>query len=414
MSDTEPASHTASSNVLAALAQMPSDPTGAETFARYLWQAKQAVRQWLTCLSSVAGPAFVVCEHVEDTVLVYPTNLRFVQLKTRERGSWSAYGMCDEGLDSLAKSYSAAYETNLHKSATFELWLEGPISNARDTTAFVTDPTQVSRAIKEKLLANGADKRWIEDFLSRLAIRPNQPPQPHIDAIAIREIACLWPSLSRPELDHLYIQLLQAATAAQAAQSTTAIVHAHIAEALSRLPGEDELAQEFAAALNPIRAQVLSREALIALTPPLPGERAEQILARVGKGSGTSLLELKMTIAGARPDTIQQAQTLRAQMDFKRQLLLDEGRASSESDLERLAERVLIVANATARRVQLSAATNPVTAARPAEVIAMELLSQPAILGDLDHDGIFQRDGLAIYGLLGHLSDLCRYPWRAA
>jgi hypothetical protein len=106
MSDTEPRSLTESGNLLAALAQMPSDPTGAETFARYFWQAKQAVRQWLTCLSSVTAPAFVVCERVEDTVLVYPAKLRFVQLKTRDRGSWSALGMCDEGLDSLAKTYS--------------------------------------------------------------------------------------------------------------------------------------------------------------------------------------------------------------------------------------------------------------------------------------------------------------------
>jgi len=413
MSNTEPTQHTQSGDVLAALAQMSSDATGAETFARYLWQAKQAVRQWLTCLSSVSAPAFVVCERVEDTVLVYPTKLRFVQLKTRDRGSWSALGMCDEGLDSLTRTYSIAQESDLHKLATFELWLEGPVSNVRETSMFVSDPTQASSKIKNKLLDVGAEGQWIEDFLSRLAIRPNQPHQAHIDAIAIREIACLWPSLSRPELDYLYVQLLQAATAAQAAQSHTAAVHTHISEALSTLPGQEELAQQLSAASNPILAQVLSREALIALTPPLPSVQAEQVLSRVERGTSTSLLELKMTIAGARPETIRQAQALRAQMDFKRQLVLN-GRASAERDLERLAERVLIVANATARRVQQSAVTNPIAAARPAEVIAMELLSQPANLGNLDHDEVFQRDGLAIYGFLGHLSDLCHYHWRAA
>lgn len=413
MTNAEPTQQAVSTKVLAALAQLPSDPAGAETFARYLWQAKQAVRQWLTCLSDANGPAFVVCEHVEDTVLVYSSNLRFIQLKTRDRGSWSAHNMCERGLDSLAKSYAKAQEDELHKVATFELWLEGPISNVRTTVDFVNDPTRASSVIRDELLSGNCEERWIDDFLSRLLIRPNQPPQAYIDAIAIREIACLWPSLSQPELEYLYIQLLEAATAAQAAQSTTAILHAHIAQALNSLPTDNNLPGESSSPLTPIRAHVLSREALIAITPPLPNQQAEQILARIGRGSGSSMLELKMTIAGARPETIQQTKSLRAQMESKRQLFLSSG-ARAESQLERLAERVLAVANATARRVKLMEVPNPAAASRPAEVIAMELLSQPANLSTLDHESIFDRDGLAIFGFLGHLSDLCRYPWRAA
>jgi len=42
------------------------------------------------------------------------------------------------------------------------------------------------------------------------------------------------------------------------------------------------------------------------------------------------------------------------------------------------------------------------------------LLSQPDTLGQLDRAGIFDGDGLSVYGFLSHLSDLCRFSWRAA
>jgi hypothetical protein len=76
-------------DLLAAVAQVDADPTGVDTFRRFLWQAKQAVRLWLTCLSERGGPLFLVCEHVEDLTLVYADRIRFLQLKTRDRGSWS-------------------------------------------------------------------------------------------------------------------------------------------------------------------------------------------------------------------------------------------------------------------------------------------------------------------------------------
>ncbi len=413
MNHVDPASGVASSPLLATLAETPTDSSGVQTFARYLWQAKQAVRLWLTCLSTGPGPAFVVCEHVEDIVLVYPTKIRFLQLKTRDRGSWSARNICDDGLDSLTRSYSQAQQTSLHRQATFELWLEGPIANGRESSLFVTDPKQASPVIRKRLLAIGAQPEWLDDFLARLVIKPNQPTQAHIDATAIRELACLWHSLSKSELDYLYDALLQAATAAQGAQPQPAITQAHIAAALDNDPGHEAEAIASNVALDPIRNQILSRETLIAITPPQPVEPAEQILARIGQGSGPSALELKMTIAGALEETIRETKDLRAQMEFRRQLLLA-SRQTAERDLERLAQRVLTVANATARTIKHSATTNPVAGSRSAEVIAAQLLSHPTELGSLDDERLFQGDGLAVFGFLCHLSDMCLYPWRAA
>jgi hypothetical protein len=401
-------------DMLAGLAQVDGDSTGVETFERYVWQAKQAVRQWLTCLSEHGGPLFVVCEQVEDIALVYGDRIRFLQLKTRDRGSWSALAMCDRGIDALVRSYRAARGVGLHELATFELWLEGPISDAADTVAFADGPAAAGKTVRSKIIGHGLELPWLGDFLERLVIRPDQPTRAHIDAKAMWELSALWPALSRPELDTIYERLLTAATAAQAAAATPATIQAHLAAARPylelRLPGRDEPG---GAVIDPIRNQVLSHAMLLALAPPLPRESPQQLLARISVGSAASMLELKMTAAGAGAQTIGRAQELRADMEVERQLLLA-SRQSAEADLERLASRVLTVAEATATKIALSAASSPATAARPAEAIAADLLSRPADLGHCDRGSIFDRDGQLVYGYLGHLSDLCRFAWCAA
>ena len=57
---------------------------------------------------------------------------------------------------------------------------------------------------------------------------------------------------------------------------------------------------------------MLSRQNIIAATPPRPTDLPGEVLARVGQGSEASMLEMKMVIAGAASDTIRQAQSLRA------------------------------------------------------------------------------------------------------
>jgi hypothetical protein len=387
-----------------------------DTFARYVWQAKQAVRQWLTCLAHTGGPHFIVCEHIEDVLVVYPDRLRFLQLKTRDRGSWSAANMCDHGIDSLARSYTVARNAGLHDRACFELWLEGPIGATRDTASFVGHPADASGPIRDKIVTKGIQRRWLDDFLDRLVIHSDQPARAHIDAKAIREMGALWPSLSMPGLEQVYQRLLDAAMAAQRAEPAPAVLtHVRAAQSALRPARAPELSSTAANedALAAISAQILSKEALLALTPPLPGESVEDLLARMSAGSTASMLELKMMQAGASRHTIERAQVLRAEADVRRQLLLA-GSAGAEIDLEALAERVLMVAEATADGVALSAAANPVAAARSAEVIAAHLLSQPDILGRLDRAGLFDGDGLTMYGFLSHLSDLCRFNWRAA
>lgn len=336
--------------LLAAVAAVQSEPAGIDTFARFVWQAKQAVRQWLTCLDESGGPLFVLCEHVDDLMLVYADRLRFVQLKTRDRGSWSATVMCDRGIDALIRSYVATRAAGLHEISTFELWLEGPTSDVAGTVRFVEDPTAASADIRAKIAGAGFESSWQDDFLGRLVIRPDQSPRADIDAKAMWEIGAIWRARSQPEVVAIYERLLNAVVAAQEAAPQPASIHSRLAAALPHLARHLPASHEpGGAAIDKIRNQVLSQPMLIALTPPRPGESAEQLLARMSAGTAASFLELKMIAAGASPRTIQHMQTLRAEMDVERLQLL-ESRETAATELDKLGERVLTMAEATRRQ----------------------------------------------------------------
>jgi hypothetical protein len=370
------------------------------------------VRQWLTCLASSDAPFLLVCEHVEDLTLVYGNRFRFLQLKTRDRGSWSASTMCDKGIDSLCRSYRAARDAGIHEIATFELWFEGPISERKETVSFAENPSSASENLRTKIVRHGLRKPWLDDFLGRLVIHPGQPTRVHIDAKALLEIHALWPALSHPELLALYERMLNAAEAAQSAEPPPYSVQAHLAKALPhvgrRLPCPGEPGEP---AWEPIRNQVLDHATLADLTPPLSSESVEQLLARISKGQAASIVELKMQAAGAAAETIQRAKQLRAEMDVEQQQLLA-SRETAEADLEPVATRLLVMAEATAGRIAQSAVSNPAAAGRPAEAIANDLLSRPGDLAQCDKYSLFGRDGYLLYGYLVHLSDLCKFLWR--
>jgi hypothetical protein len=398
--------------LLPTLAQVETDTTGIDTFQRYLWQAKQAVRLWLTCLRDADNPLFLVCEQVEDIALVYADKIRFLQLKTRDRGSWSAYAMCNRGIDALVRSYIAARKTGICEIAEFELWLEGPIADTEKTVTFCSRPSDADTSIRKKIVSLGIRGTWLDDFLQRLTIHPDQPSRAHIDAKAIYELGAIWRNLSQSEIHVIYDRLLTAATNAQAASVMPMSIQAHLAAARPNLASVlPEGSEPGAVEIDAIRNQILSLGMCVALTPPLPGESIEKLLGRVSEGSAASLLELKMISAGAGTETIRRTMELRADMEVKRQLLLA-SRETAEAELERLATSVLTVADATATKMDMFAASNPATAVRPGEAIAADLLSRPGDLAQCDRQALFDRDGHLLYGYIGHLSDLCRFKWR--
>jgi hypothetical protein len=392
-----------------ALLSLPSDPSGAKTFARYRWQAKTAVLRWLGCLAPGDAPVGVVCEQVDDVTLVYPDRLVFQQLKTRDRGSWSATKVCSKkgGLDALIRSYNATQSEGLHVLSTFELWLEGPMSEVRATVAFFGTPSTASKELRIMLVARGLPRKNVDDFLFRLSIKADAPSRGTIDAVLHQSVGALWPSLTHPETELIVERLVAAAEAAQehSAPTVTVVLQLRAARAWQATPSDDPPDATKAAV-----PQLLSRGALAALTPPRPDESTDDLLQRLARGEGTSAMELKLRRAGAIDTTIERAKDWRARTEIRRQELLASG-DSAEKLLRALEDRVLMVGQATATKARLQM-TNPVVAARPAEYISSQLLGNPSSLATLDHDSLMGGQALLVYGLLCQVSDECRFGWR--
>ncbi|MDQ0698953.1 dsDNA nuclease domain-containing protein [Streptomyces sp. W4I9-2] len=386
---------------------MEGEGTGIKTFARYRWQAKQAVRHWLTCLKPDGGPLAIICERLEDITIVHSDGIRFAQLKTRDRGSWSAKSVCDKGhgVDSLVRTFKSVRETGLHEQGLFELWLEGPMSELKETVDFFAKPASAPASIRTKIVNLGLAKTDLNYFLDRMIVLAQQPSRPHIDAVILREMAALWPSRSISELEDVYTRLLDAASAAQAGDHPIGQIRRFLAQCadVSDLPDVPD----------DMDVYVLSRAKIMALTPPLTAESDDELFARMSAGEGSSMLELKMRRAGASREVLQQAQLLRAQAEVVRQMSMA-SRTDLGKDLDDLREKVLTVARATATRAHLSGAMNPVAASRSADFISAELLSNPHILGQLDKADIFARDGIDVFGYLCQLSDECHFGWRVA
>ncbi len=385
------------------------EPAGALTLARYRYQTKMTISAWLTCLLP-DGPVAIACERVEDQVLVYPACLRFQQVKTRDKGVWTPGKVCEDGggLDSLVRSYNMAQAAGQLGIAKFELLLEGPSTDSPSGVAFFADASTASAKVRTRLGDHGLPVEQMDDFLSRLRLYPNSPSRDTVDGVNILTLACLLPDQSGYTILTTYTKLLDAAGAAQAADTS-----------LTRTPWQEVVAA-LDAGNDPTPAfglQVLTHDGLVELLPPLPHvELVDQqaLLRRVAEtGANLSALEVKMVSAGARPETVMEAKTKRALAEVLRQQALaasDEGAAR----LERLTVNVLTFANAVAKSVRLAAVGNPAVAARPAEATFAELVLKVNELRTLDVEGIFASEPYGVLGYLCHLSDECRFPWRDA
>ena len=376
---------------------LPSDPTGIDTFERYRWQARLAVLTWLSSLGPT-GPIAIVAEHVEDLVVVESDLFRFAQLKTRDRGSWSAAKICGTGhaISKLVASYNTAKTAGLLDLSQFEVWLEGPPATDPKTKTFFADPTKAHADIKTKIRDMGLKGVALTDFLSRLRIHCQQPSRATIDAVALRAIGAAWPHMPHHQIMDLYEKLLELATAAQAASEPPAVVRAAIAA--GRLDPTE------LALWAPISAQVMLGQHLAALCPPLPSATNAELLERAA-ASETTLLELKLVRAGASPQTISKAISVRAAADIAQTVAVASGRVD-DNDVDRLAERVLSLADAVAHLATL----DPAKAPAPAEHVFNELMSRPDV-ASTDVARIFEGDHRLVVGRLCGLSDECRFSW---
>lgn len=387
----------ATASVLGAFTSLPNDTTGIDTFERYLWQAKLAVRSWLSTLGP-SGPIAVVTEMVEDLVIVETNLFRFAQLKTRDRGSWSAAKICGPGhaISKLVDSYEVAKSAGLLEISQFEVWLEGPQSTDAKTSAFFANPANAHAAQRKSISEFGLKGKAQADFLSRLRVHCRQPSRQSIDAVVMKAIGATWRHLSYEQIATLYEDLLTVATAAQAASERPAKVRAAIQAG--------RLAPADATAWAPVARQALLREHLIALCPPLNSATNEELLERAATGE-TTLLELKLMRAGARAETVGNAISARADAAVAATLAVSGG-IIDEGDLEAFDKRLLSMADSVAALGKLNGATSS-----PAEYVFHQLMSNPANVVSTDTARVYDGDHRLVVGHLCGLSDECRYGW---
>jgi hypothetical protein len=383
---------------IAAFAGIQADDTGTATFQRFQWQAKLAVRSWLQLLTNAALVA-VVCEHVEDLVVVETAGFRFAQLKTRDKGSWSAPKICasQHAIHRLAQSYLLAEGAGIADLSRFEVWLEGPPSEDKETTKFFEDPTAATTATKAKIREFGLTTLKVGRFLERLSVHCHQPPRQAIDAVVIRTIGALWPALTLAAAERLYDDLLSAAESAQAAEPASQ----SLMEALSAAYPEPAESPVW----EPVALKLLTRGQLAAMCPPLPADSNLDLFERAATGEA-SMLELKLARAGATTTTIQSALLARADAD----VFATQGRASGVMTVtaeKALDTRVLT----TAGSLVAVAASTAAAVRRPAELIYHSLMSNAANTSALDVDSLYRKDHRLILGHLCSISDQCRFSW---
>jgi len=387
-----------------ALAAMgPGDTSGSETLVRYLYQCKVAVQRWLATLE-LSEDSFILCEFIDDITTVTHGEIRFAQVKTRDRGAWTAAKVLDKGggLDALVRSYNLAKSAGAAASVRLELILEGPEGTLSDTRTFFADPASASRSQRSSLVSLGLAEDDIDDFLGRLKIVRQYHARPSIDAVSIRLLMSLVPGHTA-NVEATYNTLLERAIAAHTGSAATADPEHPLALHYNAGSHQPDMVDE----------HVLSRAELLRTLPPVPALEAEQRqLLEAANGGALAMtdLEWKLRVAGAGERTIAWAKARRSEASVQ---LATRPMISADLDpqLERLTERLLEHAEAVIADV-VGSATSAAQAGRPAEVVYGRLVQQTTQLGNLDQDGVFAGDGGLVLALLCELSDQCRFAWR--
>ena len=162
----------------------PGDTTGTDTLERYLYQFKVAVLRWLGTLA-LDVECWLVCEFVDDITLVTGKEIVFCQVKTRDRGAWTASKVLQSGggLDALVRSYNHAKRACVCDAVRLELILEGPEGSRQDTRRFFATPADATEDQRRKLLDLGLQAVDTADFLGRLTITPQYHARQSINGV---------------------------------------------------------------------------------------------------------------------------------------------------------------------------------------------------------------------------------------
>lgn len=385
------------------------DVSGSVTFGKYRYQAKVAALLWISCLQQ-DGPIAVVCEHVDDLVLVWEQRLEFRQVKTRipGRASWTFNEVCKDGggVDSLIRSRIAfnGRSEGSEVRDSYSLWLEGAASLKEPTAGFFARPSSVSGNHKRKVVALAKavakdQKKDISDaeisaFLDALVILPNRVNEQDIDNMVL---AALAKALPNTRVVHVLSALEKILQRAEDAQEGTLVTREaqDFMRAVGLAPANEP---------SPLERQTLTKAELIDILPDDPVLGHAHLSALLTSGKPISNLRRKLMLACASQEVQIEAAALQSTADSRRLELLASSITAEES-LAALAEELLDHGRTVAMRH-----ANHTT---PGQQVFIDLKLDRMMLKQLDVDNLFTHR----HGQLGYLcclSDECEYSWRAS
>lgn len=385
------------------------DSSGSVTFGKYRYQAKVAALLWISCLQQ-EGPIAIVCEHVDDLVLVWEQRLEFRQVKTRipGRASWTFNEVCKDGggVDSLIRSRLAfnGRSEGLEVRDSYSLWLEGAASLKEPTAGFFARPNSVSGNQKKKVagLAKAVAKDQkkdisdaeISNFLDALVILPNRVNEQDIDNMVLAALAKALPNTRVVHVLSTLEKILQRTEDAQEGTLVTRDAQDFMSAAGLALADES----------NPLERQTLTKAELIGMLPDDPAIGHAHLSALLTSGKPISNLRRKLMLACASQEVQMEAAALQATADSRR-IELFASSTTAEEALAALAEELLDHGRTVAMRH-----ANSTT---PGQQVFIDLKLDRMMLKQFDVDRLFT-DRHGQLGYLCCLSDECEYSWRAS
>ncbi|MDQ6878390.1 MAG: DUF4297 domain-containing protein [Candidatus Dormibacteraeota bacterium] len=374
----------------------PPDDSGTDAMTRFRYQAHVTFRFCLACYFE-QGVLAVTPEHFEDVLVEATTELRFVQIKTRnaDRGPWKFRHLMDDGgaLRSLLRTHRALAGFSDGRAIVYDIRLEGALERSDPIHRLARSEDQPDDSMCQTCATRlGCDLAEAGALLGRVIVHAYEPPRDLIEDRNLRDLGRAAGHLSANELKAIYDAAISLIDGAMHAELLSDVWPLAVLETNSV---QQELADRVA-------AKRIDRARLAPILGRLEGsDRALLSFITDPDRLRATDLERKMLAAGASAPLVAHAKQVRAQAAHR----MLEFRASSLLDVDRLLAdlefRLLSVAKTAAATTQ---------GVSPAIWAAIEtrLIAQP---GDHDPRRILSQEPLLLLGAICQYSDECKFAW---
>ena len=371
---------------------------GADTFARFRYQAEITLPYCLAALTPEQDVLAVVPEHLEDIALKTRAGYRFLQVKTRdpERGLWTASALLAKRGGALRSLYRT-YLLTKGEQHSLELILEGAAkTNDPIRTLYPGgDRTPLVPLIMKRL---GPSRESAEAFLARLSLNESAPHRSVIHATNARLLHQLAPSLSHPGLEAIHTSLLDEIERAMRCTPLGPLWPRSMVHPESRTSLTEER----------VRAKTLDADRLSAIREVLSTSGRPLLKRFVETGSRPVTPLVQKLIGGGAPSAIiEQARNLEANARYHRSVRTSQSLVRDDATFTDLRERLLVhIQTATA----LHAASQ-----NPAVLMWHHLLEHFSAHADaIDRNNLFRSDPMLLMGETCILADECAFDWGGA